>query len=167
MALAGLIDEEVDPKREEPGPSNPPRSRSGDAADEETQATRSAARRRVSILLADDHDDLRSSLSAMLEGEGYRVVEAADGRIALTLLEGQVFDVLVLDLVMPNVDGMAVLRQIVAPPPVVIVYSAFEYFSPGDVRSEVDAKVFRYLRKPVPPLVFIAAVNEAVAELDQ
>ena len=95
------------------------------------------------------------------------MVEAEDGQVALGLLQVQAFDVLVLDLHMPRADGVAMLRQIDVPPPVVIIYSAFAYFPPDAVRAEVGAKVFRYLQKPVPPLELIAVVNEVAGELDR
>ena len=125
------------------------------------------APRSLSVLVADDDPALRRSISAILEGVGHRVVEAEDGQVALGLLQGQAFDVLVLDLHMPKADGMALLRQIEVPPPVVIICSAFAYVPADAVRDEVGAKVFRYMKKPVPPLELIAVVNEAAAELDR
>lgn len=125
-----------------------------------------AAPRPLSILVADDETSLRSSLSAILESAGHRVIEAEDGPVAFDLLQQQDFDVLVLDLHMPRASGIALLQQIQVPPPIVIVYSAFAYFLVDAVRDAVGAKVFRYMQKPVPPLELIAAVNEAAAELD-
>jgi CheY-like chemotaxis protein len=121
----------------------------------------------LSILVADDEEPLRWSISAILEGAGHRVVQAEDGQVALGLLREQAFDVLVLDLQMPRADGIALLRQVQVPPLIVIVYSAFAYFLVDAVRDAVGAKVFRYMQKPVPPLELIAAVNEAAAELDR
>ena len=128
-------------------------------------AVNAATPRRLSIVVADDEASLRWSISAILEGEGHRVVEAEDGQAALGLLQEQHFDVLVLDLHMPKADGMAILRQIQVPPLIVIVYSAFAYFLVDAVRDAVGAKVFRYMQKPVQPLELIAAVNEAAAKL--
>lgn len=121
----------------------------------------------VLVLVADDEAALRSTLSAILETAGHRIVEAEDGQVALRQLREREFDVLVLDLHMPNVDGRAVLQQICVPPPVVIIYSAFAFGSLDEVRDELGAKVFRFMRKPVPPLELIAAVNEAAAELSR
>jgi len=87
--------------------------------------------------------------------------------VALGLLQTQAFDVLILDLAMPRTDGLSLLREIEVPPPVVIVCSAFSYYSPDAVRDEVGMKVFRYMHKPVSPSDLIIAVNEAVAELDR
>jgi CheY-like chemotaxis protein len=130
-----------------------------------SHSVEAAASRPLSILVADDEAPLRWSISAILQSAGHRVVEADDGQVALGLLQEQDFDVLVLDLHMPNADGMAILRQVQVPPLIVIVYSAFAYFLVDAVRDAVGAKVFRYMQKPVPPLELIAAVNEAAAEL--
>lgn len=165
-ALVWAVDEDVDNGEAEHIP-NQRRSGSGDPIGEVAHPVEVAAPRPLSVLVADDDAALRSSLAAILESEGHRVVEAEDGQVALRLLQEQDFDVLVLDLHMPKVDGMAVLRQILLPPPMVLFYSAFAYFSPKSVRDETGAKVFRYMEKPVPPLELIAAVNEAAAELNR
>ncbi len=167
MALAWVVDEDVNKGEAEQAPPNQHRSGSGDPIGELAHPVEVAVPRPVSVLVADDDVSLRSSLSTILESAGHRVVEAEDGQVALGLLREQDFDVLVLDLHMPRADGLAVLRQIQGPPPMVIVYSAFAYFSPDAVRDEVGAKVFRYMEKPVPPLELIAVVKEAAAELDR
>ncbi|HVA09428.1 MAG TPA: response regulator [Acidimicrobiales bacterium] len=167
MAVTWAVDEDdVNDGEAAHAPPNQRRSESGDAIGEAAQSVEAAGPHPLSVLVAEDEAALRQSLSAILEGAGHRVVEAEDGQVALGLLQEQTFDVLVLDLHMPNLDGMDVLRQIEVPPPVVIVYSAFAYYSPDALRDELGVKVFRYLQKPVPPLELIAAVNEA-AELDR
>jgi CheY-like chemotaxis protein len=167
MALAWAVDQNVDDGDAEHDPPNQRRSEIGDPINELGQPVEVAGHRRLSVLVAEDEAPLRWSLSAILEGAGHRVVEAEDGQVALSLLQEQDFDVLVLDLHMPKADGMAVLRQIPVPPLIVIVYSAFAYFLVDAVRDAVGAKVFRYMQKPVPPLELIAVVNEAAAELDR
>ena len=167
-AVASAVDKNVDdrdPERARPNHRRPSESR--DPIGEVAQPIDVATPRPLSILVADDETPLRWSVSAILEGAGHRVVEAEDGQVALGLLQEQDFDVLVLDLHMPNADGIALLRQVQAPPLVVIVYSAFAYFLVDAVRDAVGAKVFRYMQKPVPPIELIAAVNEAAAELDR
>ena len=63
------------------------------------------------VLIADDELAVRTSISRALELKGYRVETAADGREALVRLTDQGFDALVLDLMMPGVDGLEVCRQ--------------------------------------------------------
>ena len=63
------------------------------------------------ILVVDDEAQIRRALRTGLAGHGYRVTLAEDGETALEALGSQPPDVLVLDLVMPGVDGFEVLRQ--------------------------------------------------------
>jgi CheY-like chemotaxis protein len=165
MALAWAIVEDADHVHAEQPPSNLRPVGFRDANAETAQPIEGPGTKSLSVLVADDEASLRSTLSAILESAGHRVVEAEDGQVAVRLLNERQFDLLVLDLYMPKLDGMEVLRRIHVPPPMVIVYSAFAYFSLGAVREEVGSSVFRFVQKPVPPLVFIAAVNDAAAEL--
>lgn len=118
------------------------------------------------VLVAEDDLDLLDSLRLILESEGYEVSVASDGRQALTQLRADPGDVLVLDLHMPEVDGIGVLSDLGGPPPVVIIHSAFEYYDPDEVQRTLGTRVFRALRKPVPPHQLIAAVAEAIRSLD-
>jgi CheY-like chemotaxis protein len=167
MALAWAVAEDVDRDQAEQAPSNLRPVGFRDTSDEAAQPIEAAGARSLSVLVADDEASLRSTLSTILESAGHRVVEAEDGQVALRLLNERQFDLLVLDLYMPKLDGMAVLRSIHVPPPIVIIYSAFAYFSLRAVREEVGTSVFRFVQKPVPPLEFIAAVNDAITELDR
>ena len=62
------------------------------------------------ILVVDDDPDIRNMLVFALEDAGFKVTEASDGENALTALEDHAPDLVVLDLMMPNVDGFGVLR---------------------------------------------------------
>ena len=62
------------------------------------------------ILLADDDRAIREALSRALTLQGYDVVQAADGAIALSLAESSQPDAAILDVMMPNVDGLTVCR---------------------------------------------------------
>lgn len=64
------------------------------------------------ILLCDDSTTERTSLAQILRREGYEVDEAADGAAALTLLKGRAYDLMLLDLQMPGVDGFDVLAYV-------------------------------------------------------
>ncbi|SHN63782.1 sigma-54-dependent transcriptional regulator [Desulfovibrio litoralis] len=64
------------------------------------------------ILIIDDESDIRSSLSGILEDEGYITLEAEDGEKGLGLLKEEQVDLVFLDIWMPKIDGLEVLRQI-------------------------------------------------------
>jgi CheY-like chemotaxis protein len=119
------------------------------------------------ILIAEDHVALRETVRDILATQGYAVVEAQDGLATVDVLQDSSIDVLILDLHMPGIDGVEVLRRIDPPPPVVIIHSAFEFYTPQDVRAQAGSKIFRYLRKPVPPLEFLSTVKDALEELER
>ena len=119
------------------------------------------------VLIADDHDATRETLADIMEAKGYQVTETEDGQAALDVLSTSPVDVLVLDLAMPRVDGMELLRRINPPPPLVIIYSAFEHYTSDEVQSLVGSKVFRSLKKPAAPTRLVSAVADAIEELDR
>lgn len=118
------------------------------------------------ILVAEDDSELRRSLVDLFQLPGYTVLEASDGDQTVARLADRP-DVIVLDLHMPRRDGLAVLEALGGePPPYVILYSAFSLYHPEqlDERGLRD-RVFRVLRKPVPPAQLLAAVADALAEI--
>jgi two-component system, OmpR family, response regulator len=64
------------------------------------------------ILVVDDEDRMRQVLARALEAEGYRVDTAADGSSAVALAADHAYDLVILDLLLPGVDGHTVLRQL-------------------------------------------------------
>lgn len=79
---------------------------------------------RRTVLVVDDEEDIRILVRRALEREGYSVVVAADGAEALDIARAQPLDVVVLDLLMPGMDGPAVLgelRRIAEDAPVIIL----------------------------------------------
>lgn len=64
------------------------------------------------ILVTDDDNEFRATLRELLEGDGHTVLEAADGGIALQLLATNQVDLLTLDIVMPEKDGLETMMAI-------------------------------------------------------
>jgi CheY-like chemotaxis protein len=102
------------------------------------------------VLLVEDDPDIRLSVRMLLEDEGVRAVEAANGRVALDLLtKGLSPQLIILDLIMPTMDGVELLRILkiynrLATIPV-LVLSAYD---PSDHPSSAR-KFDHYLPKPV------------------
>jgi CheY-like chemotaxis protein len=71
-----------------------------------------SASRSASVLVIDDHDEIRNSIRRTLEGAGHRVFDAADGALGLGLLGTSQVDVVITDLFMPEQDGIVTLRHI-------------------------------------------------------
>lgn len=64
------------------------------------------------ILIVEDNEDLAFGLQTNLEVQGYHVELAVDGRAGLARAQGEAFDLIVLDLMLPNMGGIDVLKQI-------------------------------------------------------
>jgi two-component system, cell cycle response regulator len=116
---------------------------------------------RASILVVDDDPINRMLLSRELEREGHRVATAEDGWPALALLRAEPFDVVLLDVLMPELDGYETLAQIEGDERLrhvpVIMVSALE-----DVDSVVrciEMGAADYLPKPFDPVLLRARIN--------
>ena len=66
----------------------------------------------IRILLAEDEKNLRDTITLNLELEGYEVVSVADGKMALKMFDAQRFNVVILDIMMPEFNGIEVCRKI-------------------------------------------------------
>lgn len=66
----------------------------------------------VNILLAEDEDDIRNLVALHLRNSNYNVYEAKDGVMALKIFEQNNIDLLILDIMMPKLDGISVLKSI-------------------------------------------------------
>ena len=110
----------------------------------------SAARPTHDILVVDDDPDLRETLHLALEDAGRQVAVAADGPEALDLLQRGHYRLLLLDLLLPGLDGLAILQRLRAEPalrpPVVLVLSALQRHA--DVLAALEAGADDYLTKP-------------------
>ncbi|MCX8712024.1 response regulator transcription factor [Gilliamella sp. B3464] len=66
----------------------------------------------MKILIAEDDKNIRTVIADILEQEGYKVIEAANGKIALKLFRQSLPDFIILDIMMPELDGYSVCREI-------------------------------------------------------
>ena len=89
------------------------------------------------ILVVDDEEALRTVLASELEGEGYQVTTAVDGQNAIDILGSAVFDLILLDIKMPNVDGFEVLKFVKERHPTtkIIMLTGF-----ADLKNAIESK---------------------------
>jgi two-component system response regulator PilR (NtrC family) len=73
--------------------------------------------RQACVLVADDEAAIRTLVSRMLHRAGFAVTEACDGQHAIELIDSREFDAVVLDLMMPRIDGFAVVEHLIAARP--------------------------------------------------
>jgi DNA-binding response OmpR family regulator len=103
------------------------------------------------VLLVDDDPYILTGIGQNLESEGYDVTTAESGEIALECLENSVFDLVITDLVMDNIDGIQVLKKAkqINPETMVIILTGY-----GDMTSAIDAlrlDADDYMLKPCQP----------------
>ncbi|MEQ9568612.1 MAG: response regulator [Longimicrobiales bacterium] len=64
------------------------------------------------VLVVDDEADVRRSIERVLEVSGFQVTAVSDGARALRALEGDTFDLLIIDVYMPDMDGLGLMREL-------------------------------------------------------
>ena len=120
--------------------------------------------RRARILVVDDVAENRDVLSRRLERAGHQVTAAEHGRRALELLGERPFDLVLLDVMMPELDGYGVLEAIKGTPTLrdipVIMISALDEL-PSIVRC-IERGAEDYLHKPFDPVLLRARVNASL-----
>src|SRR6266508_640496 len=115
----------------------------------------------AAVLVADDFEANRRTVARNLKMQGHAVTTAENGRQALALLRERLFDLVLLDIMMPEMDGYQVLEQIRADPRLrhipVVVISAIEEMS-SIVRC-IELGAADYLFKPFDPMLLNARVS--------
>jgi two-component system phosphate regulon response regulator PhoB len=113
------------------------------------------------ILVADDEEDLRELVAYRLSRSGYEVVEAVDGQEALELATQRTPDLMVLDVMMPRLDGYELTRRVreqdsLRSVPVILLTARSQE---TDVSRGFDVGADDYLKKPFNPDELVARVR--------
>ena len=119
------------------------------------------AERGARLLVADDNKVNRLLLTRSLELQGHRVASAENGRVALDMLKREAFDLLLLDMEMPELNGFQVLEHMAGDTQLrdvpVIVTSSLE--GVAHVVRCIELGADDYLPKPVNPVLLRARIN--------
>lgn len=113
------------------------------------------------VLLVDDEPGMLETLSDILSGAGYAVTSVSDGDTALAEIRAGHYDVVVMDVRMPGRDGVSVLVESGAPPPPVILMTA--YAVEERLRIARAEGVHAIVQKPFAAPYLLGLVAEAVA----
>ena len=120
------------------------------------------------ILAVDDDPDIRDALTMILESQGYEVVTAQDGIEALANLKAEKPDLMILDLLMPKMDGWAVCKELQDPRwakyrdiPILILTSVREEASRRryELETGLELDVDDYVEKPFSPDILLERVG--------
>jgi len=119
------------------------------------------------ILVVDDDPDILDAISMILESQGYQVVTARDGVEGLANLKTEVPDLMILDLLMPKMDGFCVLKELQDPRwtkykdiPILVLTSVREEASRRryELETGLELGVDDYVEKPMLPDVLLQRV---------
>ncbi len=115
------------------------------------------------VLVAEDEKDIQFLYTAWLRREGYEVTTADNGLEAISAFESSRFDIVILDVMMPEVDGLEVCRHIRAGDPHVPILMVSALARPDDVERGLQAGASLYVDKPVTPKEVSLRIREVVA----
>lgn len=113
------------------------------------------------VLVVDDDEMIRHLVRTVLEADDFTVVEAADGRQALEQVEATTPDVIVLDVMMPELDGVEVLRRLDHDSVKVLMLTAKDDVATEEASKDAGADAF--LAKPFSSIELIEHVERLVA----
>ena len=120
------------------------------------------------ILVVDDDPDILDAVALILESQGYEVVTARDGIEGLANLKAEQPDLMILDLMMPKMDGFAVCKELQDPRwskyrdiPILILTSVREEASRRryELETGLELDVDDYVEKPMSPDVLLKRVS--------
>ncbi len=117
------------------------------------------------VLVVDDESDIRMVVKTLLENHGYKTIEAKDGAEALMLLRKRDFDLMVLDIMMPKMDGYQVLGALKATNPELPVVMLTARTQQKDIWKGYVEGCHYYVTKPFEHETLIRAVNYLLSDL--
>ena len=116
------------------------------------------------IMIVDDSSSLRQVVGIALKSAGYEVIEAADGKAALTKLDGKKINLIISDVNIPNMDGISLVRAVKQMPaykftPIVMLTTENQ---DSKKREGQEAGAKAWVVKPFKPDQLVAAVQKLV-----
>lgn len=111
----------------------------------------------MNILIVEDERDIRNLISLHMRKEDYEVYEASDGREALNIFENKKIDLILLDIMMPNVDGISVIQKVraISTIPIICITAMG---NDSDKVLALGLGADDYLVKPISPIELSARV---------
>ena len=121
--------------------------------------------RPMRVLVVDDHDINRRAIQLILQPLGCDIATAADGMAALKICEHTAFDLIFMDVRMPELDGRETTRRIRAgdgPNVGVPIIAVTADTSPDDIAACSDAGMTYFVPKPITPLILLGAITHVM-----
>lgn len=119
------------------------------------------------ILIVDDDPDILDNIVTVLETQPYRLATARDGKKCMEMLRQDIPDLLILDLLMPRMDGWGVIREMRSEPrfaqvPIMVLSTVIEDASRRryELETGMAMDVQEYIQKPIAPTELIRRVEK-------
>ena len=117
------------------------------------------------VLIVDDEPAVRDSLQSWFEKDGYRTAKAADAAEAMDILTAGSWEIVLLDIKMPGIDGMDLQKKILRRLPNTVVIMITAYASVETAVEALKAGAFDYVSKPIDPEELSHVVRRATEHL--
>ncbi len=117
----------------------------------------------IKVLLVDDEIEFTSSMRKVLSRRGFEVEVADDGLAVLPMMSKQQFDVVVLDIKMPGMDGISVLGEIKRLHPATQVIMLTGHYAFDGKEDPGQAGAFAHLLKPIPVMKLVDVIRDAAS----
>jgi NADH:ubiquinone oxidoreductase subunit E len=114
------------------------------------------------ILVVDDEQIVLRSCERILSPEGYSVDTATSAKDALSLLDRNLYDLIITDIKMPEMDGIEFMKQVRAKNPDINIVVITGYPSQESIREALSLRIIDYLPKPFSPTHLFEVTNNAV-----
>lgn len=128
---------------------------------------------RAYILIVDDDPDILDGITTILETQPYRLATARDGKKCLEMVKQEPPDLLILDLLMPRMDGWGVIREMRSEPrfadvPILVLSTVIEDASRRryELETGMAMDVQEYIQKPAKPVELIRCVEKMLRGQD-
>jgi DNA-binding NtrC family response regulator len=116
------------------------------------------------VLIVDDEEKVRKYMSRLLRNRGFEVDAASDGAVALSMIDDQDVDIVLLDILMPGIDGITVLKEIKKTRPAIEVIMLTGNASVETAIEGMQLGAFDYLLKPVDLDNLYLCLKEAIEQ---
>ena len=114
------------------------------------------------ILAVDDEENIRNLITYTLEAHDLEVLTAENGKVAITILEHNPVDVIITDLLMPSMTGLALIREMKKRKNSIPIIIITAYGNTDMVKEIIDEGVFRLIEKPLDFETLVPIVNDAI-----
>ncbi|TXJ46551.1 response regulator [Brachyspira pilosicoli] len=114
------------------------------------------------ILAVDDEENIRNLITYTLEAHDLEVLTAENGKVAITILEHNPVDVIITDLLMPSMTGLALIREMKKRKNSIPIIIITAYGNTDMVKEIIAEGVFRLIEKPLDFETLVPIVNDAI-----